>query len=107
MVMKLRSVAPRWFHDDPDKTAKCVLFKATAEYDPWFGDSEDPDSIDETDEAKAICLGLYDGKRCPLLELCLKFAMENNERYGVWGGLTPDERAKLRKQRKEQRLCQQ
>ena len=98
--MKLRSVAPQWFHDNPTKTAKCVLFKATAAYDPWFGDSEDLDSSEETDEAKAICRGTYDGRPCPLLDLCLEFAMDNNERYGVWGGMTPDERAKLRKERK-------
>lgn len=106
MVMKLRSVAPQWFHDDPTKTAKCVLFKATPEYDPWFGNSDDPEISDESDEAKAICKGTYDNKPCPLLEMCLEFAMDNNERYGVWGGMSSEERAKLRKHRKENRLCQ-
>ena len=98
--MKLRSVAPQWFHDDPDKTAKCVLFPATKEYDPWYGDSDDPSAVDETEDAKKICRGTDDGKPCPLLELCLEFAMDNNERYGVWGGMSPEERAQLRKDRK-------
>lgn len=98
--MKLRSMAPQWFHDDPSKTAKCVLFPATKEYDPWYGDLEDPDAIDETEDAKKICNGTDDGRPCPLLELCKEFAMTNNERYGVWGGMSADERAQLRKDRK-------
>jgi hypothetical protein len=98
MVMKLRSVAPQWFHDDPDKTAKCVLFPATKERDPWYGSEEDEE--DYTDDAKDICLGTSDGKPCPLLSSCLEFAMDNNERYGIWGGMSPEERAQLRKERK-------
>lgn len=98
--MKLRSVSPQWFHDDAGKTAKCVAFPATPEYDPWFGESDDPEAPDETEDAKKICRGTDDGKICPLIELCLEFAMDNNERYGVWGGMSSDERAKLRKERK-------
>jgi hypothetical protein len=102
VVMKLRSVAPQWFSDDPNKQAKCVSFPATREYDPWYGDSDSEDEPDysETEDAKNICTGIYDGKPCPLLESCLEFAMTNNERYGIWGGLDPDQRAKLRKERK-------
>lgn len=95
--MKLRSVAPPWFNDDPNKQAKCVLFPATAEHDPWYSDSED-DEEDYTQDAKDICLGTYDGKPCPLLEACREFAIVNNERYGVWGGMSPPERVALRKE---------
>lgn len=99
--MKLRSVAPQWFSDDPKKTAKCVLFPATKDYDPWYGDTEgEEEAYDEMEDAKNICTGALDGRPCPLLEACLEFSMVNNERYGVWGGLLPDERAKLRKERK-------
>lgn len=99
--MKLRSVAPQWFHDDPDKTAKCVRFPATKEYDPWYGDSEDEeDPNDEMEEAKAICNGTYDDNPCPLLAACLEFALDNNERYGVWGGMTPTERLLVRRARR-------
>lgn len=101
--MKLRSVAPQWFNDDPKKTAKCVLFPATKDYDPWYGDTAiegEEDSYDEMEDAKNICTGALDGRPCPLLQACLEFSMVNNERYGVWGGLLPDERAKLRKERK-------
>lgn len=98
--MRLRSVAPQWFNENPKKTAKCVSFPATAEYDPWYGESDDPEAVDETEDAKSICLGTYDGRPCPLLEHCLEFAIVNNERWGVWGGMSPEERVKLRKERR-------
>jgi WhiB family redox-sensing transcriptional regulator len=37
-------------------------------------------------EAKAICL------RCSVREICLEYAIASGERFGVWGGLTPQER---------------
>lgn len=40
--------------------------------------------------AKAICA------RCPVSEECLEFGMD--ERAGIWGGTTPDERKALRRQ---------
>jgi WhiB family redox-sensing transcriptional regulator len=36
--------------------------------------------------AKAIC------QRCPVLDLCAAFALSTREAYGVWGGMTPEER---------------
>lgn len=99
--MKLRSGAPRWFNDeDTTVEAKCIKFPATRDYDPWYGDSDDPESMDETHEAKKICKGTDDGRPCPLLEQCLEFALTNNERYGIWGGTSPDERIQLRKERR-------
>lgn len=100
--MKLRAVAPRWFNEEnPEKEAKCLKFPATRLYDPWYGDSDDPDAPDETSDAQKICNGTDDGRPCPLLEICLEFAMSNNERYGIWGGMTPEERAQLRKDRRQ------
>lgn len=98
--MKLRTMSPPWFSDDPRKEAKCIKFKPTPVSDPWFGESDDPEAIDETEDAKNICLGTYDGRPCPLLEACLEFAVVNNERWGVWGGMSPEERVKLRKERR-------
>jgi WhiB family redox-sensing transcriptional regulator len=54
-------------------------------------------------EAKAICWGKYDGRPCPLLSQCLEFALVNNERFGVWGGTTPEERRGIRKERREEK----
>ncbi len=43
--------------------------------------------------AKAVC------RQCPVLESCLEFAMETNQKYGIWGGLTDKERASLKRRR--------
>ena len=46
--------------------------------------------------AKAIC------GRCAVREQCLAFALGTGELYGVWGGLSADERKKfLRRQRRD------
>lgn len=37
-------------------------------------------------EAKAVC------NRCPVLEQCREHALAVREPYGVWGGLSEDER---------------
>ncbi len=42
-------------------------------------------------EAKAIC------QRCCVRDECLAYALatENHQRHGIWGGMTPEERAKI------------
>lgn len=60
------------------------------EADPelWFPEPDEP-----ADEAKEIC------RRCLEREACLSWAIAANERYGVWGGLTPRERDRLVRRR--------
>ncbi|GAB2835833.1 hypothetical protein GCM10027176_45190 [Actinoallomurus bryophytorum] len=41
--------------------------------------------------AKAIC------RQCPVREECLLAAMDGGEKIGIWGGFTPEERARLRR----------
>jgi len=48
-----------------------------------------PATEEEAGTAKAIC------ETCPVRLACLAFALERNERFGVWGGLTEKERAGL------------
>ena len=43
-------------------------------------------------EAKAICAG------CPARDACLAYALDAGEAYGVWGGLTEDERRAMLRQ---------
>jgi WhiB family redox-sensing transcriptional regulator len=40
-------------------------------------------------KAKAICA------TCPVITNCLNDALANNEPYGVWGGMSADERYRL------------
>ncbi len=44
-------------------------------------------------EAKAIC------QQCPVREPCLEFAIETNQKNGIWGGMTDKERASLKRRR--------
>ena len=41
-------------------------------------------------EAKAVC------DLCPVAAECLTYALDNNERFGIWGGLSERERRRLR-----------
>lgn len=50
---------------------------------------------DTTQAAKAVCNGTGDRPPCPVREACLAWALDADERYGVWGGLSPNERKKL------------
>ncbi|MFJ5260243.1 WhiB family transcriptional regulator [Streptomyces sp. NPDC088387] len=42
-------------------------------------------------EAKRIC-GM-----CEMRTACLEYALENDERFGVWGGMSEKERLQLRR----------
>lgn len=42
-------------------------------------------------EAKRIC------QLCEMREACLDYALANDERFGVWGGLSEKERQNLRR----------
>lgn len=50
-----------------------------------------PEKGGSTREAKRIC-GI-----CSVREECLQYALENEERFGIWGGLSERERRRLRK----------
>ena len=43
------------------------------------------------DRALEICLG------CAVIDDCLEYALETNQRAGIWGGTTEDERRSLRR----------
>jgi WhiB family redox-sensing transcriptional regulator len=53
-----------------------------------------PEQRHRPDKARAIC------HSCPHQQDCLIWALDTRQRFGVWGGTTPDERrAILRKRR--------
>jgi WhiB family redox-sensing transcriptional regulator len=47
-------------------------------------------------EAREVC------GRCPVREDCLQLALDENERRGIWGGLTDHERRALKRQQQEE-----
>jgi WhiB family redox-sensing transcriptional regulator len=50
-----------------------------------------PEKGGSTRDAKRIC------ELCEVRAECLDYALENDERFGIWGGLSERERRKLRK----------
>ena len=52
-----------------------------------------PERGASTREAKEVCRG------CVVREECLEFALQNGEKFGIWGGLSERERRRIRRQR--------
>lgn len=50
-----------------------------------------PEKGGSTREAKRICTG------CEVKAECLEYALANDERFGIWGGLSERERRRLKK----------
>ena len=50
-----------------------------------------PEKGGSTREAKAVC------QACPVREDCLEYALANDERFGIWGGMSERERRRLRR----------
>jgi WhiB family redox-sensing transcriptional regulator len=50
-----------------------------------------PEKGGSTREAKRVCTG------CEVRAECLDYALANDERFGIWGGLSERERRKLKR----------
>ncbi|WP_304516321.1 WhiB family transcriptional regulator [Cellulomonas sp. JH27-2] len=50
-----------------------------------------PEKGGSTREAKKVCTG------CDVKAECLEYALANDERFGIWGGLSERERRKLKR----------
>lgn len=50
-----------------------------------------PEKGGSTREAKKICVG------CEVKAECLEYALEHDERFGIWGGLSERERRRLKR----------
>ena len=77
---------------------------ADAGEEPWRLDAlcaeTDPEAFfpekgGSTREAKRVCTG------CTVRAECLEFALANDERFGIWGGLSERERRRVRLQRRD------
>lgn len=65
---------------------------ACAEIDPdgWFPESGGEGLI-AAENARRVCKG------CEVLDQCLTWAIDNSELHGIWGGLTRQQRKRLRR----------
>ena len=50
-----------------------------------------PEKGGSTREAKRVC------SSCEVRAVCLEYALENDERFGIWGGLSERERRRMRR----------
>jgi WhiB family redox-sensing transcriptional regulator len=51
-----------------------------------------PEKGGSTREAKKVCRG------CDVRAECLEYALEHDERFGIWGGLSERERRRLKRE---------
>ncbi|MFH9425463.1 WhiB family transcriptional regulator [Streptomyces sp. NPDC017529] len=51
----------------------------------------------QIEEAKAVC------RRCPVMEICGLWALESSEKHGVWGGMSEDDRRRIKRRAASQR----
>lgn len=68
----------------PDWQARALC--AQTDPDAFF-----PEKGGSTRQAKRIC------QSCEVKGECLEYALDHDERYGIWGGLSERERRKLKK----------
>lgn len=90
-------------HARPSEVAPVVPLFGTPDDDAVMGWQEralcaqtDPEAFfpekgGSTREAKKVCTG------CEVRAECLEYALANDERFGIWGGLSERERRKLKK----------
>jgi WhiB family redox-sensing transcriptional regulator len=76
----------------PDAGTEWKQFGLCSEVDPdlWY-----PERGSSVKEAKRICQG------CPVRVQCLEYSLDNDERFGVWGGVSERERRGLRRADRE------
>lgn len=48
-------------------------------------------ALAQAERAKAVCA------TCEVADMCLKWALDNNQDCGVWGGFSEDERRQMRR----------
>ncbi|HUR14770.1 MAG TPA: WhiB family transcriptional regulator [Mycobacteriales bacterium] len=76
--------------DEADETLLSWQDKALcAQTDP---ESFFPEKGGSTREAKRICVS------CEVKQECLEYALMQDERFGIWGGLSERERRRLKRQ---------
>ena len=80
-----------WTDVSPAGDASWRLEALCAETDP---EAFFPEKGGSTRDAKRVCTG------CTVRAECLEFALSNDERFGIWGGLSERERRRVRLQQR-------
>lgn len=69
----------------------------TADPDLFFPVATGEVGAQQAARAQRIC------DRCRVRRACLDFAMSSGQMHGIWGGTTPEERIRVRRQRADAR----
>jgi WhiB family transcriptional regulator, redox-sensing transcriptional regulator len=81
------SAIPGWnLPDDDEPTWVDLALCAQTDPEIFF-----PEKGGSTREAKRVCRG------CEVRAECLEYALENDERFGIWGGLSERERGQVKR----------
>ena len=87
-VWALAQPEPDSFDDTADEEPSWQERALCAQTDP---EAFFPEKGGSTREAKKVCLV------CEVRSECLSYALEHDERFGIWGGLSERERRRLKK----------
>ncbi|MFB9458375.1 WhiB family transcriptional regulator [Streptomyces antimycoticus] len=86
------TVAQSLASDDHDRDFRAgAACRDEEEPDLFFPVGNTGPALLQAEEAKAVC------RRCPVMETCLQWALDTNQHYGVWGGMSEDERRALKR----------
>lgn len=77
--------------DGPDEIAEVPQWQERALCAQTDPEAFFPEKGGSTREAKRVCLS------CDVRAECLEYALENDERFGIWGGLSERERRRVKK----------
>lgn len=95
----------RYLQADPDTVKRWIgmprpiLMPRPSSDDSWMVEgicnSTDPELwFPEKGKSAKQAIGIC--RECPVRQKCLEWAISHNETVGVWGGITPDERKRMR-----------
>ncbi|MDV8000889.1 WhiB family transcriptional regulator [Rhodococcus sp. IEGM 1408] len=79
--------APSLFLEDEEESWQEQALCAQTDPEAFF-----PEKGGSTREAKKICTG------CEVKAECLEYALANDERFGIWGGLSERERRRIKRE---------
>jgi WhiB family redox-sensing transcriptional regulator len=84
---------PDWYTQ-----AKCLGSCGHNNANLFFADHQHNGQVNE---AKSVCLGTHPDfpGQCPVLDQCLDYALNNGEKWGVWGGCSERERRRIKRER--------
>ncbi|GAA3520534.1 WhiB family transcriptional regulator [Dietzia aurantiaca] len=78
---------PGLFAEDEEESWQDRALCAQTDPEAFF-----PEKGGSTREAKKICTG------CEVKAECLEYALANDERFGIWGGLSERERRRIKRE---------